>query len=763
MPRRTPTPTMTDRPAARPRGLAPIALAVALAMAGVVPALRAQEPAAPAAAPAAAAPVADPAASPTAARPAAKSPLAANVEDFWHYARIARYDVANIRAKAILDAGAQPLDVLNAFEAVAGKRQGDDLSAGMVRFQATPEISESAKALQKVLIEGRYARRTDAKFITQNIERLITNQIGYENGLANLRNSGEMAVPLLLDYLRSPDKAQYHDTARRALKDLGRVALNPLVAATEMQDTDTLALVVNLLGELGYNDAAPYVQRVQSTAQSGTLKTAAADTLAKLGSSGAADAAFLALAERFYAGKSAIAPDNRNPTAFVWYWTEGTGLVRREVPPTVFAEIMAMRASEYALQLGQGMGNDTADQAMSLWLAANYKRQVELAGAADPTRAEGQPNAHYYGVTSGPKYLGKALKRTLDDADSAVAFEILRSQQEVIGNKTLDIGGEGQSLVQALGSPDRKVRFEAAFALAAARPSEAYSGSDTVVPLLGEALSQTGKATALVIAGNTDKANAVAEPLKAAGYEVVTSTTAADAGKQAMAQPAIDVVVFDGTMNAGELDGVLTQLTTSPKLKGSARLALVQTTQSPFEERKAQDPLLSTATATGGDEIKAAVDAARTKGGALAIDPAIATDYSLRAAAMLKQIGTTGGVYDLKVVKPTLLKSLSDPRPEIVTATAQVMTQFDDADGQQALLARAAAAETPELRIALYKALAANAKQFGNKLGDAVAGLEKTVTDEADLNVRNAAAEARGALNLPSEQAKTIIVKQIQR
>jgi DNA-binding NarL/FixJ family response regulator len=355
------------------------------------------------------------------------------------------------------------------------------------------------------------------------------------------------------------------------------------------------------------------------------------------------------------------------------------------------------------------------------------------------------------------------VKRTLDDADSAVAFEILRSQQDVIGNKTLDIAGEGQSLVQAMTSPDRKVRFESAFALAAARPSEGFSGSDSVVPLLGEALSQTGKPTALVIAANTDVANANAEPLKAAGYEVVTSTTASDAGKQAMAQPAIDVVVFDGTMDANEVEGILTQLATSPKLKGSARLALVNTTQSPFEERKAQDPLLSTAVAKGPEEIKAAVDAARTKGGALAIDPAIATDYALRAAAQLKAIGTTGGVYDLKVVKPTLLRALSDPRPELVTAVAQVFTQFDDADGQQALLARAAAAETPELRIALYKALAANAKQFGNKLGDTVAGLEKTVTDEADLNVRNAAAEARGALNLPAEQAKTIILKQVQR
>ena len=709
--------------------------------------------------------MADPAAAATTEQSAAApaGPLASNVEDFWHYAKIARYDVANAKAKAILDASPNPSEALADFEKVADKQRGEDLTDYMIRFEAIPELAENAKAIEKILTDGRYARRSDSKFIQSNIERLIANQIGYQNGLTNLRNSGEMAVPLLVDYLRDPAKAQYHDAARRAIKDLGRVALNPLVAATEMKDVDTLSIVVTLLGELGYNDVSPYLMRVQQTASSDALKQLAGQSLGKLGASAtSADASFLDLAEKLYAGKSAITSDSRNPMAFVWFWTEGQGLLRKEVPQNVFAEIMAMRAAEYALQLGQQ--GETTDKSMSLWLAANYKRQVLLGSVADATRMEGQPNAHYYGVTSGPKYLGAALRRTLGDSDSAVSFEILKSEQEIVGAKTLDINGGGQSLIEALSYPDRKVRFESAFALAAARPTDAFTGSDLVVPLLGEALSQTGKPTALVVAAGTDRVNAIAEPLKAAGYDVVGSTSAADAGKESKSLPAIDVVVFDGTMPADQIEGLVQQLTTSPKLKGSARLALVQTTQSPFEERKQQDPLLSTSTAAGGDELKSAVDAARAKGGALPMDPAVATDYALRAAAMLKSIGTTGGIYDLTVVKPTLLKALSDPRPEVVTAVAQVMTQLDAGDVQQALLARASSGDvSPELRIALYKALASNAKQFGNKVGDAVATLEKTVTDEADLNIRNAAAEARGALNLSADEAKSIILKQVQR
>ena len=329
----------------------------------------------------------------------------------------------------------------------------------------------------------------------------------------------------------------------------------------------------------------------------------------------------------------------------------------------------------------------------------------------------------------------------------------------------MNITGEGQSLVNALSYPDRRVRFESAFALAAARPSERYTGSDLVVPLLGEALSQTGKPTVLIIGGSLDKVNAIGESLTAGGFAVAGVTSVADALTAARPLAAVDVVVFESTLPADQIEGIISSLNTAPKLRGSARLVLVQTSQSPFEELKLRDPLLSTSTATDADAVKAAIEAARTRAGALPIDPAIATDYALRAAGLLKQIGTTGGVYDLATVKATLLSGLSDARPEVIAAVGGVLSQYGDADAQRGLLAKASSADTTaDLRISLYKSLSANAKQHGNMLPpEDVAELEKIVTDEADLAVRSAAGEARGALNLSAADAKNIILKQIQR
>src|ERR1700761_2816213 len=91
-----------------PRFLPSLVIACATA-APMIPAgfARAQDAAAPAAAPAAAAsaPI-DPA-------------LKADVENFWHYGKIGKYDLSADAGNKILSGGKDPVDVLKAFEAVA--------------------------------------------------------------------------------------------------------------------------------------------------------------------------------------------------------------------------------------------------------------------------------------------------------------------------------------------------------------------------------------------------------------------------------------------------------------------------------------------------------------------------------------------------------------------------------------------------------------------------------------------------------------------
>ena len=65
-----------------------------------------------------------------------------------------------------------------------------------------------------------------------------------------------------------------------------------------------------------------------------------------------------------------------------------------------------------------------------------------------------------------------------------------------------------------------------------------------------------------------------------------------------------------------------------------------------------------------------------------------------------------------------------------------------------------------EIRPSLYKGLATSAKFFGNRLtADQVAQLQQVVMNEKNLDVRSAAAEARGALNLAASDAQVLILQ----
>jgi len=97
-----------------------------------------------------------------------------------------------------------------------------------------------------------------------------------------------------------------------------------------------------------------------------------------------------------------------------------------------------------------------------------------------------------------------------------------------------------------------------------------------------------------------------------------------------------------------------------------------------------------------------------------------------------------------------------------VKSAGAVLGLVNVREAQAGLLTKAADEKTADdVKISLYKSLAQNAKFFGNQLeGSQVDALSKTVQDAANLEVRNAAAEARGSLNLPADQAKSLIVNQ---
>ena len=775
------------------RMLASLALACAMSAAGVygadepkpadapaapaAPAPASPAPAAPAtpdapATPAPAAPAtpgAAPAAAPADTQPAApeipqNQSLRDDVDDFWHYGKIARYDMAGAFGEKILTRTEKPTEILEAFQATAAEHH-DNLDDWIFRWQRidAPGFKGVAAKIQDLLNKGRSDLRTQPKYITDNIEALAVNERSYRIHIDRLKETGELAVPLMLDYLasRDPARAQFKDPVRRALRDMGREALNPLLAATETKDDDLKLSVINILGQIGYDVAAPYLLRITQDRTHPGLAEAASNALRQMRqpTRGNVADAFFRLAEKFYYGVSALQPDAKAPVAYIWFSGE-QGLTYKEIPPAIFGDVMSERACEYALQLGPG----TRD-ALSLWLAANNKLEVDLPeGASSGVFEKDRPAASYYNVYAGAQYLNAALTRVLTDQNAPVAMKLIKSLGDIVGPSSQGTGGSIDPLVQSMHYPDRLVRFEAAFALTSGLPTSPFPGHERVAPLLAEAVSQTGSANVLVIAPSQGDVQKYADALKQ--YGVASGTNANEAINNALKLPAVDVIVFPEELGTEQIDRVYQLAASNPRLERAAKVIITPTKLSPWAERSLNDPLTVVTQSTDAAGVVAAVEDARKRAGGLPLDEKVATAYAIRAAQTLQRLAEGRvAAFDLTVTQPTLLASLNDARPDVVKAVGNALAYMDGQQIQVGLLTAALSEKTADdVRIVLLQSLAKNVKFFGNHLaGENIEDLQKQVDTAANLDVRTAAAEVRGALNLPAEQAKELIVKQAKR
>ena len=218
------------------------------------------------------------------------------VDDYWHYGKIARYDLASDAGEKIVAADSgNPRVVLEAFEAIAGAK-GDVIDKWMLRWKTLPvptDPTEAAAAkrmrdvstkLNDLINQGYETRRSDPDFIRNTINEMASGSCAYDNNLPRLAKSGELAVKVLIDILRNPDERQYHSVARRILRDLGRKALSPLLAATEMKDYDTLVDVIAALGDIGYSVATPYLSNLATGSEfPSSVHTAAHNALNHMG------------------------------------------------------------------------------------------------------------------------------------------------------------------------------------------------------------------------------------------------------------------------------------------------------------------------------------------------------------------------------------------------------------------------------------------------------------------------------------------------
>jgi len=142
----------------------------------------------------------------------------------------------------------------------------------------------------------------------------------------------------------------------------------------------------------------------------------------------------------------------------------------------------------------------------------------------------------------------------------------------------------------------------------------------------------------------------------------------------------------------------------------------------------------------------------------------LADAYAIDAAQVLRNLAITQNkVLNLQKAQAALIDAVREERKAIQTAATQTLARMDSLDAQRAIAALALdeQVELPTRLMALQN-LSVSAKAYGNYLlAEQIDKLYQIVSSrEIDVRLRNLAAEAYGAFNLPSAKISQLIIEQ---
>ncbi len=708
--------------------------------------------------------------------PAGKEKLPALWDHFLHYILMARPDIAKSYGQAIIDAKPAPRDLYNL--SVKDEKGRAASSLILARGRSLKDLKSVIDKITAIIDAGALAVRTDPSEIERWIKMLGGTPRQFLEATSRLIDAGEYAIPQIINKLSNvKTTALLRERIVTVLPRLGgskqgaagRVSVvRALSEALVIENAFVKETICRTLGKIGYPQAAPYLKELIE--QKGLLdrtQNAAGGALSlcvgKVASTKPSAELFYDLSVKYYNRDESCNPDSRYDTANVWYWREGLGLTYKVVPVSIFNEVYAMRAARKALE-----HDDEFEPAVVIWIAANLRKEANLKGAKDPTHSADRPGADFAALAAGAGYLQRVLAMAMKDGDIAVALAAIKALGRTTGAKNLvgTVAGGAQPLVSALTYPSRRVRYHAAKALATARPQKRFPGWHLVVPVLTEALRATGTPTAVLAHPDLEIRNKVKDLLRGNGCKVIDDAVFGKALHAARDAGGADLVVLASKITAPDVAKAIAALRAEAVFSRTPVIVIAPRGKIATMKKLAGSDPLVVILCDDDDDLNAAGMAGAIKtasakaSGVAAMNDDEAAEWSIRAAKCMRLLATTNNpVYDLTGATRSLIASLPDKRDPVRIASAQALAQFRAAEAQRAIAALAVDVEASEqVRVAAYEALSESVRQFGNQLTEKqVQSVIADVMVKGALAIRNAAAQAMGALALPSEKVKKII------
>lgn len=738
------------------------------------------------AAPTPAAPTPD-ASSPEAQTPGQK--LESDFKDFLQLAVMGRFDEADAFAQSLLaHPSLSPELTAEGANQLVTLTNKYNKSLEMLNILVNKAgIGDNAASVMRLIDESFRRQRMNPQRILANIELLNGSPMERKVALDRLIDSGEYAVPWMLETIENADKKELHPFVIRALPLLGNRAVNPLIVGLRHEDANIRAVAATVLGKIGYPRALPWLQKHASDLEENiAVRNAAAEAIHLIvvndpaSREMSADALFADLAEQYYADADSLRPDPREDRANVWFMRQGV-LMPIEVPRDIYRFVMCMRCSEASLELAP-----SRTEMAALWLAANLKREAAIGldvESADPvengldlTRPGNFPRSLYFARALGARVGQFTLHRAVNDLDREVALGVIAGLQDNAGPAALvePADPRGLSLAAALDFPDLYVRIRAALALGRALPPMMFRGAEDVVPVLASALNLKGDRFYLVVEPDDGSRRVLVDGLSSAGAGVIAAkhlTQALDDAHRELMH--LDGIFLSSDMDTPSVHDAIRQLNQDTRFSLAPVVVLIKRGDALMAEQvRAMDARVGfVLDSSETDTMDAAIVGHLLEETADIADayqhepftPERGLELALASARTLRLIAESNATpFDTRPAQQDLIRALTYNAEELQIAAAAALALIDSPEAQQAIATFALdPGQTESLRIAMFGSLAESARRFGSELrDDQVKELTAQGMNDPNLTLRTAASKALGAMNFPTEVSADVILAQ---
>lgn len=684
------------------------------------------------------------------------------LRDFIHFVKINRNDVADLYGRELITRGLTGAGLVDLVAETGELARFEDAVA---QAQRTPALADVGAQLYREYEQGKLQRARSPEEIAEAIEMLSAGTArGRLIARERLVAAGEYAMPQLFDALLAGEPRMQAEI-QRLMIDMGRQAVVPLVTALPELPEAAQERLATILGLISSRASIPALVELRASTDSENVREAADRALGRLADGGAVGSAsvwYLRLGEEYYTERRDLTSFPGEAVQLLWSYDPGIGLVMTAIDTSVFHEAMAMRAAEDSLRL-----NANGPEALALWIASNYSREIDSPdGYSNPAYSADRRDAEYYGIAAGTGIAQRVLARGLDNRDTPLIRRAIAAIERTAGGSSLwsgpaSAGVSRRPLLEALGYPDRRVRYEAALALGAAQPRETFEGAERVVPILASAVRDADERYAAVLADDAEQYQALRALLTGEGYRVLPQAGRLSDLADALADiPGLDVAVT-AQSQARAREAVI-QMRANPALSATPVLALLPGGDYTALRRQYErdQTVMLRPNAVTDDQFRASVTQLidEAAGGPITSDEARV--YTRRALSVLRDLAVSeSSVLPVGDAVLPLIAVLNEFTGQTRMDVAEVLARIDQQRAQVALMDAALNAESLE-RLVLMNKVADSAKRFGAMLTDRQVQQIVRMTESDDDTLATASAALFGALGLPNTRVVPLVLSE---